>query len=68
VTEGSYEPDMLEKMIDATLALLPEEDFGRQTARDWAAYASWMYDNGLLETEVDGAAAMTNDYLPLSGG
>lgn len=68
VTEGSYEPDMLEKMIDATLALLPEEDFGRQTARDWAAYASWMHDNGLLETEVDGAAAMTNDYLPLSGG
>lgn len=67
VTEGSYEPDLLEKMIDATLALLPQDGFGEQSARDWAAYASWMYENGLLETEVDGAAATTNDYLPRAG-
>lgn len=63
-TEGSYDPDVLEQMIDATLALLPDDGFGEQSARDWAAYATWMYENGLLETEVDGATATTNDYLP----
>ena len=66
-TEGSYDPDVLEQMIDATLALLPEDGFGQQSAEDWAAYARWMYENGLLETEVDGATATTNDYLPQSG-
>lgn len=66
-TEGSYDPDVLEQMIDATLALLPDDGFGEQSARDWAAYATWMYENGLLETEVDGATATTNDYLPQAG-
>ncbi|MBB1024886.1 MULTISPECIES: ABC transporter substrate-binding protein [unclassified Dietzia] len=66
-TQGSYDPDILEMMIDATLELLPEDDFGRQSDEDWAAYARWMYQNGLLETEVDGAAATTNDYLPGAG-
>lgn len=63
-TEGSYDPDVLELMIDATLELLPEDGFGQQSAEDWAAYARWMYQNGLLESEIDGATATTNDYLP----
>ncbi|MFN3339328.1 MAG: ABC transporter substrate-binding protein [Dietzia sp.] len=67
-TEGSYDPDVLELMIDATLALLPEDGFGQQSAEDWAAYATWMHENGLLETEVDGATATTNDYLPGADG
>ena len=54
-------------MIDATLALLPEDSFGEQSAQDWATYASWMHENGLLETEVDGTTATTNDYLPEAG-
>jgi putative hydroxymethylpyrimidine transport system substrate-binding protein len=66
-TEGSYDPDVLERMIDATLELLPEDGFGQQSAQDWAAYALWMHENGLLETEVDGATATTNDYLPQAG-
>lgn len=66
-TEGSYDPDVLELMIDATLALLPGDGFGEQSARDWATYAEWMYQNGLLETEVDGTTATTNDYLPEAG-
>ena len=66
-TEGSYDPAVLEQMIDATLALLPDGGFGEQSARDWAAYATWMYQNGLLETEVDGTTATTNDYLPPAG-
>lgn len=67
-TEGSYDPQVLEQMIDATLALLPEDGFGGQSARDWAVYASWMHENGLLETEVDGATATTNDYLAGASG
>ncbi len=51
-------------MVEATLALLPADGFGRQSADDWATYATWMHDNGLLESEVDGAQATTNDYLP----
>lgn len=67
-TEGSYDPDVLELMIDATLELLPEDGFGKQSAEDWAAYARWMYQNGLLESEIDGATATTNDYLPGADG
>lgn len=67
-TEGSYDPDVLEQMIDATLALLPPRGFGEQSAQNWATYASWMQDSGLLETGVDAAAATTNDYLPRTGG
>lgn len=63
-TQGSYDPDILEKMIDATLGLLPDGGLPEQSAADWATYAGWMYDNGLLENEVDGSTAMTNDYLP----
>ena len=66
-TEGSYDPDVLEQMIDATLALMPEDSFGEQSAQDWATYASWMHENRLLETEVDGTTATTNDYLPEAG-
>ena len=66
-TQGSYDPDILEKMIDATLGLLPEGGLPEQSAADWATYAAWMYDNGLLETEVDGSTAMANDYLPEPG-
>ncbi|MDV8000768.1 ABC transporter substrate-binding protein [Rhodococcus sp. IEGM 1408] len=63
-TEGSYDPVVLGQMIDATLALLPGEGFGTQSAQAWTAYASWMHANGLLESEVDGTTATTNDYLP----
>lgn len=65
-TKDSYDPDSLERMIDATLDLLPETGFGRQSGEDWSTYARWMYENGLLESEVDGASATTNDYLPAS--
>lgn len=67
VTKGSYDPVLLEKMVDATLGLLPAQGFGEQSADDWATYATWMHDNGLLEAEVDGAAATTNDLLPTEG-
>ena len=65
-TKDSYDPESLERMIDATLDLLPETGFGHQSGEDWTTYARWMHENGLLESEVDGATATTNDYLPES--
>jgi len=65
-TKDSYDPESLERMIDATLDLLAETGFGRQSGEDWSTYARWMHSNGLLESEVDGASATTNDYLPAS--
>lgn len=62
-TEGSYDQELLEKMIDTTVRLLPADGFGTQEKSDWAVYAKWMYDNRLLETEIDGAQATTNEYL-----
>lgn len=62
-TEGSYDPQVLAAMVEATLALLPDDGFGSQSGADWATYASWMFENGLLESPVDGTKATTNNYL-----
>lgn len=62
-TAGAFDADVLEDMVSATLELLPAEGFGRQSAAEWSAYARWMHENGLLDSEVAGADATTNDYL-----
>lgn len=38
--------------------------WGLQKQEVWENYARWLNDNGLLETEIDAAAAFTNDFLP----
>ncbi|MGI6065502.1 MAG: ABC transporter substrate-binding protein [Bacillota bacterium] len=38
--------------------------WGVQKAEVWQRYADWMLNYGLLEKEIDPAAAFTNDYLP----
>ncbi|MDN6438554.1 MAG: ABC transporter substrate-binding protein [Corynebacterium nuruki] len=68
-TKGSYDPETLRKMVDATLAILRKDGgtFGVQDPAAWARYAGWMRDNGLLDAadgDVDGATVTTNDYLP----
>lgn len=69
-TKGAYDPGTLVKMVDATAAVLtaegttPSPVFGVQDPADWAEYADWMRENGLLDTDIDGATATTNDYLP----
>jgi putative hydroxymethylpyrimidine transport system substrate-binding protein len=78
-TKGSYDPDILRKMVDATTDILRKGDgtFGVQDPADWARYADWMRDNGLLDAagdsagkgagegaDIDGATVTTNDYLP----
>lgn len=76
VTSGSYDPDLLAKMVDATVGILRKGNsdgdttFGVQDPQAWSDYADWMRDNGLLDAAtgadalVDGADVTTNDYLP----
>ena len=30
----------------------------------WENYADWMYENGLLEKQLDAEKAFTNEFLP----
>ncbi|MEJ6549618.1 ABC transporter substrate-binding protein [Corynebacterium sp. USCH3] len=75
-TTGAYDPDLLAKMVDATLDILRKGNsdgdttFGVQNPQAWSEYADWMRDNDLLDAStgtnalVNGADATTNDYLP----
>jgi len=38
--------------------------WGEQKLEVWENYAGWMYENGLLEKELDSEKAFTNDFLP----
>lgn len=40
------------------------ERWGIQSQEVWENYASWMYENGLLESELDVEKAFTNEFLP----
>ena len=36
---------------------------GWQTSERWVAFASWLYDNNLVENPVDGNASFTNEFV-----
>ena len=38
--------------------------WGEQKLKVWENYATWMYENELLEAELDSEAAFTNEFLP----
>jgi ABC-type nitrate/sulfonate/bicarbonate transport system substrate-binding protein len=38
--------------------------WGEQKLEVWENYASWMYENGLLEKELEAKKAFTNEFLP----
>jgi len=38
--------------------------WGEQRLEVWENYATWMYDNGLLESKLDAEKAFTNEFLP----
>lgn len=38
--------------------------WGVQKLEVWKNYADWMYDNGLLEKQLDSEKAFTNEFLP----
>lgn len=58
--------DIVRDQVELTAPLLSPDD-GETLAMDaaeWAAFADWMRDNGLLEGDVDVDAAMTTRFLP----
>lgn len=38
--------------------------WGEQSGEVWANYATWMYENGLLDAELEVDKAFTNEFLP----
>ena len=38
--------------------------WGEQKQEVWENYAKWMFDNGLLEKQLDAKKAFTNEFLP----
>ncbi|MCM3654674.1 ABC transporter substrate-binding protein [Metabacillus litoralis] len=63
-------PDLDQELVKKSqewLASRYQDDaprWGEQKQEIWANYANWMYENKLLEKQLDAKAAFTNDYLP----
>jgi putative hydroxymethylpyrimidine transport system substrate-binding protein len=63
VAEG-YDEDELKEMVNTTVPLLANsEGIGSMDSSQWDDYASWMYENGLLDTEITGSTAMTTELV-----
>lgn len=64
------EPDLDEKIVTEGQVYLAERyaadasQWGWQEETVWKRYADFLYENGLIEKEVDVSAAFTNDFLP----
>jgi putative hydroxymethylpyrimidine transport system substrate-binding protein len=58
-------------VVSATLPVFFPEDskkpFGWQEPQEWEAYGRWMYESELVKRQPDGAAALTNEFLPGQG-
>ena len=58
-------------MIDATLPVFfPDAEsapWGFQDVAEWQAYADWMFDNDLVEREIDVEEVVTNEFLAGEG-
>jgi ABC-type nitrate/sulfonate/bicarbonate transport system substrate-binding protein len=63
-------PDLDPELVKASQEWLASkyqddaERWGEQKLEVWENYATWMYDNGLLEAELDSERAFTNEFLP----
>ncbi|GAE95009.1 hydroxymethylpyrimidine ABC transporter [Gracilibacillus boraciitolerans JCM 21714] len=63
-------PDLDEELVHASQEWLSpkyQDDaarWGIQTEEVWSNYADWMYENNLLDSELDVESAFTNEYLP----
>ena len=63
-------PDLDQELVKKSqewLASRYQDDaprWGEQKQEIWANYANWMYENKLLEKQLDAKTAFTNDYLP----
>ena len=63
-------PDLDPELVKASQEWLSPKyqddstQFGQQQEQVWADYAAWMFDNGLLDEELDVEKAFTNEFLP----
>lgn len=69
ITEANHDLDakLTAAEIEATLPLLaaktPGQPFGYMDPDEWAAFAGWMRDNGLIESLPAAGELLTNAYL-----
>ncbi len=63
---GDLDADVVKEQVDLTAELLspPDEPTLNVNPAEWAAFAGWMHDNGLLEEPVDAARAVTDRFVP----
>jgi ABC-type nitrate/sulfonate/bicarbonate transport system substrate-binding protein len=63
-------PDLDEELVKKSqewLAPKYQDDaarWGEQKLEIWENYASWMFENGLLDSKLDANKAFTNEFLP----
>jgi ABC-type nitrate/sulfonate/bicarbonate transport system substrate-binding protein len=63
-------PDLDPELVKASQKWLSPKyqddakQWGIQSQEVWENYANWMYENGLLEAELDVEKAFTNEFLP----
>ncbi|MBP2242783.1 ABC-type nitrate/sulfonate/bicarbonate transport system substrate-binding protein [Cytobacillus eiseniae] len=63
-------PDLDEELVQKSqewLAPYYQDDaaqWGEQKLEVWENYASWMFENGLLDKELEADQAFTNEFLP----
>ena len=63
-------PEVDEKIAVASQIYLADQyqadasQWGIMDAQIWTNYSKWMFENGLIESELDVEGAFTNDFLP----
>lgn len=66
-------PDLDEELVKRSQEWLSPkyqddaERWGEQKLEVWENYSEWMFDNGLLEKELEAEKAFTNEFLPKRG-
>jgi putative hydroxymethylpyrimidine transport system substrate-binding protein len=63
---GDLDAEVVKEQLDLTADLISPPDEPTLTVEppEWAAFAAWMHENGLLERPVDAAAAVTDRFVP----
>ncbi|HSJ72930.1 MAG TPA: ABC transporter substrate-binding protein [Miltoncostaeaceae bacterium] len=63
---GDLDPEVVKEQLELTADLISPPDEPTLTVRpaEWAAFARWMHDNGLLEEPVDAGRAVTDRFVP----
>jgi len=67
----SFAPELDAQLVRASQVWLSGQSemdlahWGHQRTATWERFATWAYDNALIETAIDPLAAFTNQFLPV---